>query len=173
MLASYKLLSKFVNLDGITPKDIADKLTFAGLEVEDVSTLAQATNLVIGQIVEVEDHPDSDHLHVLKVNLGEKYGVEQIVCGAPNVRVGLKVIVARPGAVLGKDGFTISKSLKRGVESNGMCCALNELGVDKLFLREEQIAGIEELPEDAEVGNEDVLGYLGLDDVVSTKDSLL
>ena len=110
MLASYKLLKKFVNLDGITPTDIENKLTFAGLEVEDVSTLAQATNLVIGQIVEVVDHPDSDHLHVLKVNLGEKYGVEQIVCGAPNVRVGLKVIVARPGAVLGKDGFTISKS---------------------------------------------------------------
>ena len=65
MLASYKLLSKFVNLDGITPSEIANKLTFAGLEVEDVFTLAQATNLVIGQIVEVTDHPDSDHLHVL------------------------------------------------------------------------------------------------------------
>ncbi|MBE6142906.1 MAG: phenylalanine--tRNA ligase subunit beta [Erysipelotrichaceae bacterium] len=166
MLASYKLLKQFVNLDGISPSEIANKLTFAGLEVEEVSSLAQATNLVIGQIVEVVDHPDSDHLHVLKVNLGEKYGVEQIVCGAPNVRVGLKVIVARPGAVLGKDCFTISKSLKRGVESNGMCCALNELGVDKLYLRDEQINGIEELPEDAIVGNEEVLEYLGLDDVV-------
>ena len=131
MLASYKLLSKFVDLTGITPEEIEHKLTFAGLEVEGVERLAYASNLVIGQILKVENHPDSDHLHILQVDEGEKYGVEQIVCGAPNVRVGLKVIVARPGAVLSKDKFTISKSTIRGVESNGMCCALNELGVDK------------------------------------------
>ena len=166
MLASYKLLSKFVDLTGITPEEIEHKLTFAGLEVEGVERLAYASNLVIGQILKVENHPDSDHLHILQVDEGEKYGVEQIVCGAPNVRVGLKVIVARPGAVLSKDKFTISKSTIRGVESNGMCCALNELGVDKTFLREEQIKGIEELPTDAVVGNENVLEYLGLDDVI-------
>ncbi len=166
MLASYKLLSKFVDLTGITPEEIEHKLTFAGLEVEGVERLAYASNLVIGQILKVENHPDSDHLHILQVDEGEKYGVEQIVCGAPNVRVGLKVIVARPGAVLSKDKFTISKSTIRGVESNGMCCALNELGVDKTFLREEQIKGIEELPTDAVVSNENVLEYLGLDDVI-------
>lgn len=166
MLASYKLLSKFVDLTGITPEEIEHKLTFAGLEVEGVERLAYASNLVIGQILKVENHPDSDHLHILQVDEGEKYGVEQIVCGAPNVRVGLKVIVARPGAVLSKDKFTISKSTIRGVESNGMCCALNELGVDKTFLREEQIKGIEELPTDSVVGNENVLEYLGLDDVI-------
>lgn len=166
MLASYKLLSKFVDLTGITPEEIEHKLTFAGLEVEGVERLAYASNLVIGQILKVENHPDSDHLHILQVDEGEKYGVVQIVCGAPNVRVGLKVIVARPGAVLSKDKFTISKSTIRGVESNGMCCALNELGVDKTFLREEQIKGIEELPTDAVVGNENVLEYLGLDDVI-------
>lgn len=166
MLASYKLLSKFVDLTGITPEEIEHKLTFAGLEVEGVERLAYASNLVIGQILNVENHPDSDHLHILQVDEGEKYGVEQIVCGAPNVRVGLKVIVARPGAVLSKDKFTISKSTIRGVESNGMCCALNELGVDKTFLREEQIKGIEELPTDSVVGNENVLEYLGLDDVI-------
>lgn len=166
MLASYKLLSKFVDLTGITPEEIEHKLTFAGLEVEGVERLAYASNLVIGQILKVENHPDSDHLHILQVDEGEKYGVEQIVCGAPNVRVDLKVIVARPGAVLSKDKFTISKSTIRGVESNGMCCALNELGVDKTFLREEQIKGIEELPTDSVVGNENVLEYLGLDDVI-------
>ena len=109
MLASYKLLKRFVDLDGITPEQIEHKLTFAGLEVEGVERLAYASNLVIGQILKVENHPDSDHLHILQVDEGEKYGVEQIVCGAPNVRVGLKVIVARPGAVLSKDKFTISK----------------------------------------------------------------
>lgn len=166
MLASYKLLKRFVDLDGITPEQIEHKLTFAGLEVEGVEHLAYASNLVIGQIVSVENHPDSDHLHILQVDEGPKYGVEQIVCGAPNVRVGLKVIVARPGAVLSKEKFSISKSTIRGVESNGMCCALNELGVDKTFLSEKQIKGIEELPDDAVVGNEEVLEYLGLDDVV-------
>lgn len=166
MLASFNLLKKYVDLDGISYKEVADKLTFSGLEVEDISFLAQATNLVIGQIVEVKDHPDSDHLHVLKVNEGDKYGIVQIVCGAPNVREGLKVIVARPGAKLGKEGVEIKPGVIRGVESNGMCCALNELGVDKLFLREEQVAGIEELEDDAPVGEENVLAYLGLDDVV-------
>ena len=166
MLASYKLLSKFVNLDGITPEEIEHKLTFAGLEVEGIEKLAYATNLVIGEIVKVENHPDSDHLHILQVNEGDKYGIEQIVCGAPNVKVGLKVIVARIGATLGKDNFLIKKSTIRGVESNGMCCALNELGVDKQYLTQEQINGIEELPSDAIVGNENVLEYLGLDDVI-------
>ena len=166
MLASYKLLSKFVDLTGITPEEIENKLTFAGLEVEGIEKIAYATNLVIGQFIKVENHPDSDHLHILQVDEGEKYGVQQIVCGAPNVRVGLKVIVARPGALLSKKKIAINKSTIRGVESNGMCCALNELGVDKLFLREEQIAGIEELSDDAQVGNEDVLNYLGIDDTI-------
>lgn len=166
MLASYNLLKKYVDLDGITYQEVADRLTFAGLEVEGISFLAEATNLVIGEIVECENHPDSDHLHILKVNEGEQYGVNQIVCGAPNARVGLKVIVARPGAKLVKHDITITPSKIRGVESNGMCCALFELGVDKLFLSDKQINGIEELPADAPVGEENVLGYLGLDDIV-------
>ena len=139
MLASFNLLKKYVDLDGISYKEVADKLTFSGLEVEDISFLAIASNLVIGQIKEVANHPDSDHLHILKVDEGSKYGVVQIVCGAPNVKVGLKVIVARPGAKLGKEGVTINPGVIRGVESNGMCCALNELGVDKLFLAEKQM----------------------------------
>ena len=164
MLVSLKEIKNYVKIDGYTANEIADKLTFAGIEVEEVSSLASGTNLVVGHILECEKHPDSDHLHVLKVDLGPKYGVEQIVCGAPNARTGLKVIVARVGAKL--PGGEIKKGVIRGVESNGMCCSLLELGVDSKYLSEKQTSGIEELPNDAEVGNEDVLGYLGLDDEI-------
>ena len=164
MLVSLKNVKQYVSLDGLTAEQIADGLTFAGIEVEEIKRLASGTNLVIGHILECEKHLDSDHLHILKVDLGEKYGVEQIVCGAPNARVGLKVIVARVGAKL--PGGEIKAGVIRGVASNGMCCSLLELGVDSKYLSEYQQAGIEELPEDAPVGEEDVLGYLGLDDEV-------
>lgn len=164
MLVSLKLLKKYVNLDGLSAKDVANGLTFAGIEVEDVICFATGTNLVIGEIIECVNHPDSDHLHVLKVNLGPKYGVEQIVCGAPNARVGLKVIVARVGAKLKE--VEIKKGIIRGIESNGMCCSLLELGVDKKYLSEKQISGIEELDINAPVGKEEVLSYLHLDDEV-------
>jgi len=164
MLVSLKNIAQYVSLEGLTAEEIAKKLTFAGIEVEEVYPIAQGTNLVIGEILECEAHPDSDHLHVLKVNLGEKYGVEQIVCGAPNARKGLKVIVSRPGAQL--PGGEIKKGVIRGVESNGMCCSLLELGLESKYLTEYQCSGIEELPEDAPIGEENVFGYLGLDDTV-------
>ncbi|MBR0294834.1 MAG: phenylalanine--tRNA ligase subunit beta [Bacilli bacterium] len=164
MLVSYKNLAKLVDLHDIDANMLADRLTFSGIEVEEVKTLASGTNLVIGEIVKCEKHPDSDHLHVLDVNLGDKYGINQIVCGAPNARKGLKVIVARVGAILPK--IEIKKGVIRGVESNGMCCSLLELGVDSKYLRQEQMDGIEELPSDAPVGEEDVLGYLDLDDSI-------
>lgn len=154
MLVSLKSVKKYVDLGNLSATEVANGLTFAGIEVEEVSRLASGTNLVIGHILECEKHPDSDHLHVLKVDLGPKYGVEQIVCGAPNARVGLKVIVARVGAKL--PGGEIKKGVIRGVESNGMCCSLLELGVDAKNLRKEQTEGIEELPNDAKVGNEDM-----------------
>ena len=164
MLISLKSVGQYVDLKGLTPAQIADRLTFAGDEVEEVKTLASGTNLVIGHVKECEAHPNSDHLHVLKVDLGPKYGETQIVCGAPNARAGLKVIVARVGAVLPQ--IEIKKGVIRGIESNGMCCSLLELGVDGKYLSDYQKAGIEELPSDAPVGEEDVLGYLGLDDTV-------
>ena len=164
MLVSLKNVSQYVSLKDLTPEEIANKLTFAGVEVEDISRLASGTNLVIGEVLECVAHPNSDHLHVLQVNLGEKYGTTQIVCGAPNARAGLKVIVARVGAVLPQ--IEIKKGVIRGEESNGMCCSLLELGVDAKYLSDYQKAGIEELPADAPVGEENVLGYLGLDDVV-------
>jgi len=164
MKVSWNWLGQMVNLDGITPAELADKMTFAGVEVESIETMASATNLVIGEILSCEKHPDSDHLHVLQVNEGPKFGIHQIVCGAPNARKGLKVIVAREGAKL--PAITIVKSVIRGFESDGMCCALYELGVEKKYLSEKQLSGIEELPLDAVVGEENVLHYLNLDDVV-------
>ena len=164
MLVSLKELKKYVDLNGLNAEEIANGLTFAGIEVEDIERLASGTNLVVGHVLECEAHPDSDHLHVLKVDLGPKYGVEQIVCGAPNARKDLKVIVARVGAKLPQ--VEIKASTIRGVSSNGMCCSLNELGVDSKYLSENQTRGIEELPADAVVGNEDVLGLLGLDDEI-------
>ena len=164
MLVSLKSVNQYVSLEGLTPEEIADKLTFAGVEVEEVKKLASGTNLVIGEVKECVAHPNSDHLHVLKVDLGPKYGTTQIVCGAPNARTGLKVIVARVGAILPQ--IEIKKGVIRGEESNGMCCSLLELGVDGKYLSDYQKAGIEELPSDAPVGEENVLGYLGLDDVV-------
>ena len=164
MLVSLKNLNNFVKIDDLSPEEIAHKLTFAGVEVEEISRLASGTNLVIGYVKTCENHPNSDHLHVLNVDLGSKYGVNQIVCGAPNARAGLKVIVAREGAQLPEK--EIKRGVIRGIESNGMCCSLLELGVDAKYLSEEQKAGIEELPDDAPIGEENVLGYLGLDDDV-------
>ncbi len=164
MKASLKWLSQYLDLSAFSPEEIASKLTFAGFEVDSFAPLASGNNLVIGKILSCKKHPDSDHLHVLEVDEGEKYGVHQIVCGAPNAREGLKVIVAREGAVL--PNVTIAKSQIRGVDSDGMCCSLLELGVDKKYLSDKQISGIEELPDDAPVGEENVLGYLGLDDTI-------
>ena len=164
MLVSLKSVNQYVDNKDLSAEEIADKLTFAGVEVEEIKKLASGTNLVIGEVKECVAHPNSDHLHVLQVDLGPKYGVTQIVCGAPNARSGLRVIVARVGAVLPQ--IEIKQGVIRGEESNGMCCSLLELGVDAKYLSDYQKAGIEELPADAPVGEENVLGYLGLDDVV-------
>lgn len=164
MKVSLNCLSQYVDISNIAPEEIANRLTFAGVEVESVSRLASGTNLIIGHILTCEKHPDSNHLHVLKVDLGKEEGIKQIVCGAPNARAGLKVIVAMVGAKL--IGGEIKKSAVRGIDSEGMCCSLSELGVDSKYLTEAQQKGIEELPEDAPVGNKNVLEYLGLDDVI-------
>ncbi len=164
MRISWKYLNSVLPLEGHTVEEVADKLTFAGAEVEEILHFASGDNLVIGEILSCLPHPDSDHLHILQVDEGKEFGVHQIVCGAPNARSGLKVIVAREGANL--PGGKIIKSTIRGVESDGMCCSLAELGVDKKYLSEKQIGGIEELDESAPVGDTNVLGYLGLDDVI-------
>jgi phenylalanyl-tRNA synthetase beta chain len=163
MRLSYKWLQEYVSLEGVTPAELADRMTTAGLEVEGIEPAASGTNLVIGEVLSCEKHPDSDHLHVTRTRVGEN-DVRQIVCGAPNCRAGLKVIAALPGAKL--PGGEIKSSVIRGVESDGMLCALFELGVDRHMLSEKQLSGIEELPADAPVGEKDILGYLGLDDTI-------
>ncbi len=162
MKISKKWLSQYMDLQDRSMEEIAQAITNAGFEVEDILPMAQGTNLVIGEVLTCVDHPDSDHLHVTTVDTGE--GIRQIVCGAPNVAAGQKVIVALPGAKL--PGGEIKSGTIRGQKSEGMICALFELGVDKHALRQEQIDGIEILPADAPVGNSDPLAYLGLDDVV-------
>ena len=164
MKVSLNLVKQYVNIDDLSSEEIAHRLTFAGVEVESIEMLAHGTKLVVGEVLTCENMPDSDHLHLTTVNAGSKYGIFHIVCGAPNVRKGLKVIVATDGATL--PGGVIKKGKIRGHESEGMLCSLLELGVDKKFLTEEQTKGIEELPTDAVVGDENVLGLLHLDDVI-------
>lgn len=163
MLVSYRWLSELVDLHDLTPEEVAQKLTFAGVEVENVTRLSMANNLVVGYVKECEVVPDT-HLHLCKVDLGTKYGVKQIICGAPNVRKDLKVIVALPGAKL--PGGEIKVSTIRGYESNGMCCSLLELGVDSKYVDEIDLTGIHELGNEFNIGDEDILDKLGLDDVV-------
>ena len=161
MKLSKNFVKDYIDID-VDIKTLAEDMTRVGNEYDSAEKLINATNLVIGEVLECVDHPDSDHLHVCKVNVGTE--VLQIVCGAPNVRKGLKVIVALDGAVLPGD-FKITKSMKRGVESNGMICSLAELGLDNKFLTEADKEGIHELPLDSEVG-EDPIKLLGLDDEV-------
>lgn len=162
MKLSRKFVSDYIDIDdNITIKELAEDMTGIGNEYDSCGKLIPATNLVIGEVIECVNHPDSDHLHVCKVNVGNE--VLQIVCGAPNVRTGLKVIVALDGANL--PGGVIKKGIIRGQESNGMLCAMSELGLEHKFLTDKDIKGIHELPSNAKVGD-DPIKYLQLDDEV-------
>lgn len=164
MKVSLKWLSEYVNISKLNPEELANIISKAGTEIEEINYFSKGDNLIIGEVLECEDI-DGTHLHKTLVDIGnEKI---QVICGAPNCRKGIKVIVAKPGANLPVNGgITIKKGLIRGYESNGMLCSLVELGVDSKYLTEEQINGIQELPLDAKVGNENPLEYLGLDDVI-------
>ena len=150
MEISYKWLKEYVDFD-LTPQETADALTSCGLEVdalEEVQTIKGGLKgLYVGKVLTCELHPNSDHLHITTVDLG-KAEPQQIVCGAPNVAAGQKVIVADLGCVLydGDKEFVIKKSKLRGVESLGMICAEDEIGVGTSH------DGIIVLPEDAPVG---------------------
>ena len=162
MLLSRKFVSDYIDLPkDLTIEKIADDMTNVGNEYDFAGKLINCTNLTVGEVLECAEHPDSDHLHVCKVNIGTE--VANIVCGAPNVRKGLKVIVALPGAKL--PGGEIKKGVIRGVESNGMLCSIKELGLDNKFLEAKDIEGIHELPSDIEVGS-DPIKTLELDDEV-------
>ena len=150
MNISYNWLKEYVNFD-LTPDEVAAALTSIGLEtggVEEVQTIKGGLEgLVIGEVLTCEEHPNSDHLHITTVNLGNGEPT-QIVCGAPNVAAGQKVVVATLGAKLydGDECFTIKKSKIRGVESTGMICAEDEIGIGT------DHAGIIVLPADAVPG---------------------
>ena len=153
-------VSDYIDISDLTPKELAKRVTESDINVEKVIT-NHIDNLVIGEVVECVNHPDSDHLHICKVDIGSE--ILQIVCGAPNVRVGLKVIVALVGAVLPGD-FEIKKSKIRGVESNGMLCALYELGLEEKN-DETYSKGIYEGASNLKVG-EDALKALDLESTV-------
>lgn len=160
-MISLEWVSDYIDISDQDLKELAVKITQSGINVEKVIT-NHIDNLVIGKVISCIDHPDSDHLHVCMVDVGKSEAI-QIVCGAPNIREGLKVIVSLPGAVLPGD-FEIKKGKIRGVESNGMICALYELGLEEKN-DETYAKGIEELNSDAKVG-EDPIKYLGLDDTL-------
>ena len=160
MKLSTNFVKDYVDID-VDVKTLAEDMTRVGNEYDSAGKLINATKLVIGEVIECVEHPDSDHLHLCKVNVGTE--ILDIVCGAPNARTGIKVIVAQVGAELPE--ITIQKGMIRGQESNGMLCSLAELGVDHKFLTSADKEGIAELGADAVVG-EDPIKYLGMDDNV-------
>ncbi|RLL47920.1 phenylalanine--tRNA ligase subunit beta [Oceanobacillus piezotolerans] len=169
MLVSYNWLKNYVDLGEITPEELAEKITKSGIEVEGVEYVAEeSADVVIGYVASCEKHPDADKLNLCQVNVGEE--TLQIVCGAPNVEQGQKVAVAKPGAKL-PGGIKIKRVKLRGVESNGMICSLQELGMDEKYIPSQFADGIFVFPEDAPVG-ESVNTYLNLDDAVLELDVL-
>jgi phenylalanyl-tRNA synthetase beta chain len=164
MFVSYKWLQEYVDLTGITAKELADLITKSGIEVESVEVLNKgAKGVVVGHVLEREQHPNADKLSKCLVDIGEGEPV-QIICGAPNVAKGQKVAVAKVGAVL-PGNLKIKRAKLRGEESNGMICSLQELGVESKLVPKEYADGIFVFPSDAPVGA-DALELLNLDDEV-------
>ena len=161
MKLSKNFVKDYIDID-VDVKTLAEDMTRVGNEYDSAEKLINATKLVVGEVLECENHPDSDHLHVCKVDVGNE--ILNIVCGAPNVRSGLKVIVALDGAEL-PGNIKIKKGKIRGQESNGMLCSMAELGLESKFLTKEDKEGIHELPKEAPVG-EDPIKFLNMDDEV-------
>ncbi|MFL9554870.1 phenylalanine--tRNA ligase subunit beta [Acinetobacter baumannii] len=157
MKISENWLRTWVN-PAIDSDTLSDQLTMLGLEVDELASVAKPfTGVVVGEVLTVEQHPDADRLRVTTVNIGSGEPL-QIVCGAPNVRAGMKAPVATIGAILPGD-FKIKKGKLRGVESQGMLCGASEIDL------EDKIDGLLELPDDAPVGV-NIREYLKLDDNV-------
>lgn len=163
MLVSYKWLKELVDVD-VTTAELAEKMSTTGIEVECVETPAEGlSKLVVGHVLSCEDVPET-HLHLCQVDTGDAEGPRQIVCGAPNVTAGIKVIVAIPGARIA-DNYKIKKGKIRGMESLGMICSLAELGLPDSIIPKEFADGIQILPEDA-VPGDSIFPYLDLDDEI-------
>ncbi|MFK8243743.1 MULTISPECIES: phenylalanine--tRNA ligase subunit beta [unclassified Facklamia] len=164
MFLSREWLSEFVDLSNVSAVALADKMSRSGIEIEGVENYGEnLTKLVVGEVIECVAHPNSDHLHITKVDVGNGT-LRQIVCGAPNVHKGAKVITALEGAVLPGD-FKIKKSKLRGEVSEGMLCALQELGFKANVVPKKYADGLFLLPQDAPVG-ESAVRYLQLDDPI-------
>ena len=163
MLVSYKWLKELVDVD-VTTAELAEKMSTTGIEVEGVETPSEGlSKLVVGHVLTCEDVPET-HLHLCQVDTGDAEGPRQIVCGAPNVTAGIKVIVAIPGARIA-DNYKIKKGKIRGMESLGMICSLAELGLPDSIIPKEFADGIQILPEDA-VPGDSIFPYLDLDDEI-------
>ena len=163
MQVSYKWLKELVPNLRATSAELEQKMSTSGIEVEGVtSPMEGLSKLVVGEILSSEDIPDT-HLHITQVNVGAEESL-QIVCGAPNVRVGMKVIVALVGARIA-DNYKIKKGKIRGVESLGMLCALDEIGIDEKINPMKHEDGIFEMPADAKVGDS-IFSYLDMDDEI-------
>ncbi|MBR5494193.1 MAG: phenylalanine--tRNA ligase subunit beta, partial [Psychrobacter sp.] len=161
MKISEQWLRQWVNPNN-SSEQLAEQLTMAGLEIDDRFAVARAfSGVVVGEVISVEQHPDADKLRVTQVNIGAAEPL-QIVCGAPNVTIGMKAPVATVGAVLPSDdakGFKIKNGNLRGVDSNGMLCGASEIDLT------DSIDGLLELPADAPIGM-DIREYLGLDNQI-------
>jgi len=156
MQFSKKWLNEFVDKD-LNEIKLSDILTQGGLEVEEIEDLSLISDLVVvGEIIEIQKHPNADRLNVCQVNVGEKENL-QIVCGAPNARVGIKIPCARVGTKL--DKFEIKQAKLRGVDSSGMLCSAKEINISN------ESEGILELNENSKVG-ETIKNCLSLDDQI-------
>ena len=170
MKVSYQWLNHYLPLEqnGITPTELAEKIARTSVDINDVySPQNGLQKVVVGLVESIKDHPQSDHLHIAQVKVAEDTTV-QIVCGAPNLVAGKKVITALAGAKLA-DGTKIKKSKLRGEESNGMLCALQEIGFTDKVAPKAYEEGLWYLPDDAEVGAP-VFSYLGMDDTIIDTD---
>jgi len=163
MRVSYNWLKRLVDLEGISPQHLAEQLTRHGVAVDVVERINLGVkNVVVGLVEESEKHPNSDKLHVCKVNVGNES--LQIVCGASNVAKGQKVPVALIGAYL-PNNVIIKETTLRGVKSEGMICSSEELGLNTKLLSKEKTEGILVLEPNAKIGDS-IEEYLGLDDYV-------
>lgn len=162
MLVSYKWLKELVDID-VSSAELAEKMSTTGIEVEGVEVPAEGlSKLVVGHVLSCEDVPET-HLHLCQVDTGDDEP-RQIVCGAPNVQAGINVIVAIPGARIA-DNYKIKKGKIRGMESLGMICSLQELGLPDAIIPKEFSEGIQILPDNA-IPGDSIFSYLDLDDEI-------
>ncbi len=164
MKVSYNWLNEFIDLADLNPQDVGERMSRTGIEVDGVAAIGEGLKkIVVGHVLTCEPHPDSDHLSITTVNVGEEEPF-QIVCGAPNIEAGQNVIVALPNSRIAGN-VKIKKGKMRGVVSQGMICSLEEIGISSSVVPKEYADGIMVLPEDAVPGT-NIVEYLKLDDPI-------